>query len=99
MTAPRFAATHKPPFPDASAICRLPAVELARRIRERRIPVVEVVGAFLDRIEAVSFRRKVSLTPALTDNVQSLGISSEPLKTHYPAQHSWSGGLFFYSFT
>ena len=54
MTSASAAAGHKPPFPEASAICRLPAVELARRIRERRIPVVEVVGAFLDRIEAVN---------------------------------------------
>ena len=51
---PSAAAGHKPPFPEASAICRLTAVELARQIRERRIPVVEVVGAFLDRIEAVN---------------------------------------------
>jgi amidase len=54
MTSPSSAASHKPPFPEASAICRLPAVELAREIRERRIPVVEVAGAFLDRIEAVN---------------------------------------------
>ena len=41
-------------LPEASALCRLPAAELARRIAERRISVAEVVAAFLDRIEAVN---------------------------------------------
>ena len=40
--------------PEAGALCRLPAVELAGRIRERRISASEVVAAFLDRIDAVN---------------------------------------------
>lgn len=40
--------------PAAHDICRLSAVELARRIRERQLSVREVVTAFLDRIEAVN---------------------------------------------
>ncbi|THF54909.1 amidase [Ollibium composti] len=40
--------------PPAGDICRLSAVELARRIRERRLSAREVATAFLDRIEAVN---------------------------------------------
>lgn len=40
--------------PPAGDICRLSAVELAEAIRERRLSVREVAGAFLDRIEAVN---------------------------------------------
>jgi amidase len=40
--------------PPAGDICGLSAVELARRIRERRLSVREVAAAFLDRIEAVN---------------------------------------------
>ncbi|KUM26817.1 amidase [Mesorhizobium loti] len=40
--------------PPAGDICRLPAVELAGKIRQRQLSVREVVGAFLDRIEAVN---------------------------------------------
>ncbi|PBB17291.1 amidase [Mesorhizobium sp. WSM4313] len=40
--------------PPAGDICRLSAVELAEGIRRRRFSVREVVGAFLDRIEAVN---------------------------------------------
>ncbi|RAZ78107.1 amidase [Mesorhizobium atlanticum] len=40
--------------PAASDICRLSAVELADRIRQRQLAVREVVSAFLDRIEAVN---------------------------------------------
>ncbi|MDX8448747.1 amidase [Mesorhizobium captivum] len=38
----------------AGDICRLSAVELADKIRQRQLSVREVVGAFLDRIEAVN---------------------------------------------
>ena len=38
----------------AGDICRLSAVELADRIRQRHFSVREVAGAFLDRIEAVN---------------------------------------------
>ncbi len=41
-------------LPEAGGLCVLPAVELARRIRDQRNSVVEVVTAFLDRIEAVN---------------------------------------------
>ena len=40
--------------PAAGDICRMPALELARRIRRRELSVREVVAAFLDRIEAVN---------------------------------------------
>ncbi|TPL13760.1 amidase [Mesorhizobium sp. B2-4-10] len=40
--------------PPAGDICRLPAVELADAIRQRKLSVREVVTAFLDRIEAVN---------------------------------------------
>jgi amidase len=39
-----------------SEICFAPARELAAAIRERRLSAVEVVGAFLDRIDAVDYR-------------------------------------------
>ncbi|MBZ9820802.1 amidase [Mesorhizobium sp. CA4] len=42
--------------PPAGDICRLSAVELNEGIRRRRFSVREVVGAFLDRIEAVNPR-------------------------------------------
>ena len=41
-------------LPEASDLCRLPAVGLARLIAERSLSVTEVVSAFLDRIEAVN---------------------------------------------
>lgn len=41
-------------LPPAGDICRLSAVELADRIRQRQLSVREVVSAFLDRIEAVN---------------------------------------------
>lgn len=37
---------------DATALCFLPAIELAARIRRRDVSPVEVVGAFLERIAA-----------------------------------------------
>ncbi|CDX63150.1 Amidase [Mesorhizobium plurifarium] len=40
--------------PPAGDICRLSAVELADRIRQRHFSVREVASAFLDRIEAVN---------------------------------------------
>ncbi|TGV76793.1 amidase, partial [Mesorhizobium sp. M00.F.Ca.ET.149.01.1.1] len=40
--------------PPAGDICRLSAVQLADRIRQRQLSVREVVGAFLDRIDAVN---------------------------------------------
>lgn len=40
--------------PPAGDICRLSAVELADRIRQRHFSVHEVASAFLDRIEAVN---------------------------------------------
>ncbi|WP_296744264.1 amidase [Mesorhizobium sp.] len=40
--------------PTAGDICRLSAVELAARIRQRHLSVREVITAFLDRIEAVN---------------------------------------------
>jgi amidase len=40
--------------PPAGEVCRLPALEIVRRIRTREISVVEVATAFLDRIEAVN---------------------------------------------
>ena len=40
--------------PPAGDICRLSAVDLAGRIRQRHLSVREVTGAFLDRIEAVN---------------------------------------------
>ncbi|MDX8518275.1 amidase [Mesorhizobium dulcispinae] len=40
--------------PTAADICRLSAVELADKIRQRQLSVREVVSAFLDRIEAVN---------------------------------------------
>ncbi|TPJ26912.1 amidase [Mesorhizobium sp. B2-8-3] len=40
--------------PPAGDICRLPAVELAGKIRQRHLSAREVAGAFLDRIEAVN---------------------------------------------
>ncbi|TIO53732.1 MAG: amidase [Mesorhizobium sp.] len=40
--------------PPAGDICRLSAIDLAQAIRQRRLSVREVVGAFLDRIEAVN---------------------------------------------
>ncbi|MDG4879344.1 amidase [Mesorhizobium sp. WSM4935] len=40
--------------PPVGDICRLSAVELADRIRQRQFSVREVVGAFLERIEAVN---------------------------------------------
>ncbi|RWM08830.1 amidase [Mesorhizobium sp.] len=40
--------------PPAGDICRLSAIDLAQAIRQRRFSVREVVGAFLDRIEAVN---------------------------------------------
>jgi len=44
------------PATAASEICFAPARELAAAIRERRLSSVEVVGAFLDRIDAVDNR-------------------------------------------
>ena len=41
--APTAVTTRTSLLPEASGLCRLPAVELARRIRERRNSVVEVV--------------------------------------------------------
>ena len=41
-------------IPEAGALCRLPATELAARIRRRELSVREIVTAFLDRIEAVN---------------------------------------------
>lgn len=52
MTAMRPATRHA--APPASDICRLPAVDLADRIKRRQLSVREVVAAFLDRIEAVN---------------------------------------------
>ena len=52
MTAMRPATRHV--APPASDICRLPAVDLADRIKRRQLSVRELVGAFLDRIEAVN---------------------------------------------
>lgn len=40
--------------PPARDICRLSAVELAGKIRQRHLSVREVAGAFLDRIESVN---------------------------------------------
>ncbi|MDX8461395.1 amidase [Mesorhizobium humile] len=40
--------------PPAGDICRLSAVELAEKIRQRHLSAREVAGAFLDRIEAVN---------------------------------------------
>lgn len=40
--------------PEASGICRLPAVELVKRIQHGELSSREVVGAFLDRIETVN---------------------------------------------
>ncbi|TPI38406.1 amidase [Mesorhizobium sp. B3-1-6] len=40
--------------PPAGDICRLSAVELAGKIRQRHLSAREVAGAFLDRIEAVN---------------------------------------------
>jgi len=40
--------------PPAADICRLSAVELAGKIRQRHLSAREVAGAFLDRIEAVN---------------------------------------------
>ncbi|WP_210239817.1 amidase [Mesorhizobium sp. B4-1-1] len=40
--------------PPAGDICRLSAVELAQKIRQRHLSAREVAGAFLDRIEAVN---------------------------------------------
>jgi len=54
MTPPPIEITRKNTLPEAGALCRLPATELARRIRERRISVSQVVTAFLDRIDAVN---------------------------------------------
>ena len=44
----------KHPVPPAGDICRLSAVELADKIRQRQLSAREVVGAFLDRIEVVN---------------------------------------------
>jgi amidase len=44
----------KHPAPPAGDICRLSAVELADKIRQRHLSAHEVVSAFLDRIEAVN---------------------------------------------
>lgn len=52
-------------LPPASEICRLSAVELAGRIRARRLSVREVAAAFLDRIEAVN--PKVNAIVSLRD--------------------------------
>ena len=52
MVAARPATKH--PVPAAGDICRMSALELARRIRRREFSVREVVAAFLDRIEAVN---------------------------------------------
>lgn len=41
-------------IPRAGEVCRLPAVDLAQRIRQRQLSVREVVTAFLDRIETVN---------------------------------------------
>jgi amidase len=41
-------------IPQASGLCTVSAVELARRIAQRELSSREVVGAFLDRIEAVN---------------------------------------------
>jgi amidase len=41
-------------IPQASGLCTLSAVELARRIEQRELSSREVVGAFLDRIEAAN---------------------------------------------
>lgn len=41
-------------IPEAGEICRLPAVDLAERIRQRQLSVREVATAFLDRIDAVN---------------------------------------------
>src|SRR5215218_8466931 len=76
-------------LPEASALCRLPAVELAHRIAERRISVAEVVAAFLDRIDAVNgaVNAIVSLRPredimaeaAIADARLAEGIAPGPL--------------------
>ncbi len=41
-------------FPSAGPICGLPATELSRSIRERRLSVRAVIEAFVDRIEAIN---------------------------------------------
>ncbi len=52
MATPRPQTRHA--IPPADDICRKSAVELATKIRSRDLSVREVVGAFLDRIEAVN---------------------------------------------
>jgi len=50
-------------LPEPGEICRMAAVELGRLIAERRLSSVEVVSAFLDRIEAINpfFNAVISL--------------------------------------
>jgi amidase len=52
MTVGRPVTKHA--VPPAGDICRLPAIELAAGIKNRKFSVGEVVAAFLDRIEAVN---------------------------------------------
>ena len=76
-------------LPEASALCRLPAAELARRIRERRISVTEVVTAFLDRIDGVNgavnavvslrVRQDILAEAAMADAKLAEGVEPGPL--------------------
>jgi amidase len=89
MTPHAAEIARKNALPEAGVLCRLPATVLARRIRERRISVSEVVMCFLDRIEAVNgaVNAIVSLRPrediaaeaALADARLAEGIEPGPL--------------------
>ncbi|MGN6143272.1 MAG: amidase family protein, partial [Mesorhizobium sp.] len=70
----------------ASAVCRLSAETLARRIRERQLSVREVATAFLDRIEAVnplvnavvSLRERADILREAADADARLAAGAEP---------------------
>lgn len=51
MTIPSAAAST---LPEASELCRMPASQLAEKLRKRELSAREVVTAFLDRIDAVN---------------------------------------------
>ncbi|MEP9398776.1 amidase [Mesorhizobium sp. KR2-14] len=69
MAAPNRPAT-KLDVPPAGEICRMPAVELVKKIKARQLSAREVATAFLDRIDAVN--PKVNAIVSLRDRAEIL---------------------------
>jgi amidase len=88
MTDMRPATRHA--VPPAGDICRLSAVELADRIRQRRLSVREVVTAFLDRIENVN-----PLVNAIVSLRDRAGVLNEADKADARLAHGGYAGALF----